>query len=151
MSQPFQNQEYIVESILNKRVNSRGLSEYLIKWEDYPAEDSTWEPAENVQAVKTLLDQFENNWAKKQKEEKEKEIINSIMDNLNDSIPMKILSVKLKNDEICCFSEFEQESNGITRDPCYIPSKFLREFFPQLLIDFYESKIWFVNNRKGKH
>lgn len=147
MSKSIQTQEYIVEAILDKRINSRGLPEYLIKWEDYPEEDSTWEPAENVQAVKSLMDLFEKNLAKKEKEQKEKEVVNIIWEILQESVPARIVSVKLRNDEICCFCEFEQESNGITKDPCYIPSKFLKEFFPQILIDYYESKIWFVNRK----
>ncbi len=144
MSKSIQTQEYMVEAILDKRINNRGQPEYLIKWEDYPEEDSTWEPAENVQAVKSLLDQFE----KKEKEQKQKEAVKIIWDILQESVPAKILSVNLRNDEICCFCEFEQESNGITKDPCYIPSMFLKEFFPQILINYYESKVWFVNRKE---
>jgi len=148
MSHAFQNQEYIVETILDKRINSKGQNEYLIKWEDYSVEDSTWEPGENVQAVKSLLDQFEIKLAKKDKEQKEKEFTKLIWDSLQQSLPAKVLSIKLKNDEICCFCEFEQESTGITRDSCYIPSRFLKEFFPHILIDYYESKIWFVKKKE---
>jgi len=144
MSQTFPNQEYIVESILDKRINSKGEPEYLIKWEDYPIEDSTWEPKENVQGVGTLLEEFEKKLANKEKEKKDKDVINLIFEALQDSIPSKIISVRIKRDELHCLCEFEQESNGITRDPCYIPSKFLKEFFPKILIDYYESKIWFI-------
>ncbi len=141
-------QEYVVESILDKRFDSKGDAEYLIKWEDYPKEEATWEPSENVQCVKNLLEQFEKNLVKKQQEEKEKEISKIIFEHLQDSTPSKILSVKTRKNQIVCFCEFEQESTGITRDPCYIPSKFLKEHFPKILIDYYESKIWFIQRKE---
>ena len=40
---------FVIEAILKKRVVSiTGQVEYLIKWEGYPKEESTWEPAERL-------------------------------------------------------------------------------------------------------
>ncbi|EFN79319.1 Chromodomain Y-like protein [Harpegnathos saltator] len=64
------NEEYVVERILAKRLNTKKkCAEYLIKWEGYANEDNTWEPAENVAVCKNLLEEFERNLAK-QKEMK---------------------------------------------------------------------------------
>lgn len=38
---------YTVERILNKR-NHHGVTQYLLKWKDYPIKESTWEPVENI-------------------------------------------------------------------------------------------------------
>ncbi|XP_014475320.1 PREDICTED: serine-rich adhesin for platelets isoform X1 [Dinoponera quadriceps] len=59
------NEEYVVEKILAKRLNTKKkCAEYLIKWEGYAVEDNTWEPAENVAVCKNLLEEFERNLAK---------------------------------------------------------------------------------------
>lgn len=62
--------DYVVEKILAKRYNPRKkVHEYLLKWEGYPHEQNTWEPAENMNTCKHLLEEFERNLAK-QKEKK---------------------------------------------------------------------------------
>lgn len=53
--------DYIVEKILDKR-EKNGKTEYLLKWEGYVVNDSTWEPEENLNCDE-LLEKFE----KKQK------------------------------------------------------------------------------------
>ena len=60
---------YVVEAILNKRIE-KGAVEYLIKWKGYDkASDNTWEPEENCQCPE-LIEQFEKNWAQKEKDKK---------------------------------------------------------------------------------
>jgi hypothetical protein len=46
-----------VEGIKDSRLQ-RGKLEYLVKWKDYPQEESTWEPADNVKYAKRLVDNF---------------------------------------------------------------------------------------------
>jgi hypothetical protein len=52
--------EYMVEKVLNKRVTSDGIIEYLIKWDGYETEESTWEPAENLLNIKNLIKDYED-------------------------------------------------------------------------------------------
>lgn len=48
-------EEYIVEEIVAERENKRRRKhEYLVKWEGYPREDMTWEPAENLKDNKVF-------------------------------------------------------------------------------------------------
>lgn len=39
---------YVVERILNKRVLESGEIEYYLKWFGYSEDEATWEPEENV-------------------------------------------------------------------------------------------------------
>lgn len=53
-------EDYEVEKILEKRVVKKGKIEYLVKWKNFedPA-DYTWEPTNNLEAVRDLVDKFE--------------------------------------------------------------------------------------------
>ncbi|VVC86687.1 unnamed protein product [Leptidea sinapis] len=58
-------QEFVVEKILAKRFNPRKSQfEYLLKWEGYPHEQNTWEPVENMETCKHLLQAFEKQLAR---------------------------------------------------------------------------------------
>lgn len=46
--------EYIVDEIIGKRKKGSKV-EYLVKWQDYDDEDSTWEPIENLYNVWDLI------------------------------------------------------------------------------------------------
>ena len=50
---------YIVEKILDKKKEGNKVK-YLVKWEGYPIEQSTWEPEYNLQYVQGLIDEYEN-------------------------------------------------------------------------------------------
>merc|ERR1712168_1553008 len=46
--------EYVVEKILNHRLDSDGRKQYLLKWKGYPDEENTWEPSENLNCMKLI-------------------------------------------------------------------------------------------------
>ena len=48
---------YEVENILDKR-QSRGKTEYLIKWKGYSTSESTWEPLTNLKNIKEIIQKF---------------------------------------------------------------------------------------------
>uniref|UniRef100_A0A1B6CNB6 Chromo domain-containing protein n=1 Tax=Clastoptera arizonana TaxID=38151 RepID=A0A1B6CNB6_9HEMI len=53
-------EEFVVEKIVSRRYNSKKKQfEYLLKWEGYPSEQNTWEPAENMATCQHLLKAFE--------------------------------------------------------------------------------------------
>jgi len=53
-------EDYEVEKILEKRVVKKGKIEYMVQWKNFedPA-DYTWEPTNNLEAVRDLIDKFE--------------------------------------------------------------------------------------------
>eukprot|EP01098_Paradermamoeba_levis_P017335 TRINITY_DN993_c0_g4_i2.p1 TRINITY_DN993_c0_g4~~TRINITY_DN993_c0_g4_i2.p1 ORF type:complete len:299 (-),score=109.12 TRINITY_DN993_c0_g4_i2:167-1063(-) len=59
---------YIVEKILDKRKRN-GRVEYLLKWKEFPEEDSTWEKTENIFAPH-LIQSFEAEYEQKNKKKK---------------------------------------------------------------------------------
>jgi len=151
MTSKSQAKEFYVEAIIDKRVNLKGQEEYLVKWEDYSIEDATWEPLENILVLKPLLEQYEKSKANSlsgnnniQEDLQTEEILNFLNE---DQIPLKVLSIKRLENQLLCLCEFSESSTGIVPDPCYVLSAVLRERCPKLLIDFYESKIKFVNRK----
>ncbi len=63
-------EEYTVEAILEKRTNRKGKLEYLVKWENYPVSQSTWEPLEHLENSMDLIRDFEAKLAEGLKNEK---------------------------------------------------------------------------------
>ena len=53
-----------------------------------------------------------------------------------------------ENNEIICFVEFEQKSDGTIKENSWIPSSIIKKEFPKILIKFYETKIKFVVDNK---
>jgi len=51
---------YVVEKILDKRIDENGQTEYFLKWFGYDDDDATWEPEENV-FCKDLIELYERN------------------------------------------------------------------------------------------
>lgn len=60
---------YVVEKILGKRTKNSKV-EYLVKWENYPHSDNTWEPLVNLESVMFLIDEYESNQNKIKKGKK---------------------------------------------------------------------------------
>ena len=52
--------EYEVEDLLDSRISrkGRGRLEYLVKWKNYPREDASWEPKENLTNAQEIVDEF---------------------------------------------------------------------------------------------
>jgi len=63
-----EEQDYIVEKILDKRIKSNKV-QYFLKWKGYPDTDNTWEPVDHLEDCKDLIREFEDKLKKKQEEQ----------------------------------------------------------------------------------
>ena len=61
-------EEYEVEKVIDaKQIGKKKKWHYLIKWKGYSASDNSWEPEDNVQGSKELLEEF---WKRNPKQRK---------------------------------------------------------------------------------
>ena len=63
---------YEVEKILKRRASPAGF-EYLVKWENFPASEATWEPEDHLDNVKWLIESFNLATSKEKDDQKRKE------------------------------------------------------------------------------
>lgn len=61
-----QEEEFVVEKIIDVRINDKGKKEYLLKWIGYSDSENTWEPEENLDCP-GLIQAFEAEKGKKRK------------------------------------------------------------------------------------
>ena len=52
------DEEYLVEKVIEKRITAKGNIEYLIKWEGYDEKENSWEPIENL-GCEDLIQEYE--------------------------------------------------------------------------------------------
>lgn len=56
--------EYVVEKIIDKRVTKKGKVEYLLKWKGYSARYNTWEPEKNLEGCLRMKSEFDKQYEK---------------------------------------------------------------------------------------
>jgi len=61
-------EEYQVETILDKKIGQSGQSLYYIKWMGWPESANTWEPVGSLDGCEEVLKEFEVRWLQQQKE-----------------------------------------------------------------------------------
>ncbi|XP_017475763.1 PREDICTED: heterochromatin protein 1-like [Rhagoletis zephyria] len=59
---------FLVEKILDKRINDRGVVEYYLKWRNFPSGQNSWEPVDNLSCV-SLIKKFEKSLQEEHKDQ----------------------------------------------------------------------------------
>jgi hypothetical protein len=157
---------YNVEKILDKK-KYKNVWKYKVKWEGYSIDECTWEPIENLDNCKNLVEEFEKNLKEKANKKKrnneaeEKNIVdegNIIQENvdrivetefegnLDENEPIKIENAKILDTEaieLNCYVSWYKDKNGKTPKNTWISSHIIRRKNPELLLKYYESRIIF--------
>ncbi|XP_029403328.1 chromodomain Y-like protein isoform X1 [Mus pahari] len=68
VSPAVQDAETQVESIVDKRKNKKGKTEYLVRWKGYDSEDDTWEPEQHLVNCEEYIHDFNRRHSERQKE-----------------------------------------------------------------------------------
>jgi hypothetical protein len=166
--------EYIVEEILDRRIY-KGVLQYLVKWEGYPLDQSTWEPIKNFTNSYKLVEDYDKRFLQNLGYEKEKKVLdngikeyyyteknqqkiyntiskcieeNILEASVNNDCPLEISSPKILNGKLCFLVKWDNRKEGMNPEPSYIYSTYLKEHFPMVLIKYYETKGKFLKKDK---
>ncbi|KAL1500826.1 hypothetical protein ABEB36_006261 [Hypothenemus hampei] len=147
-------EEYVVEKIIDSRINERGVKEYFLKWIGYDDKDNTWEPEENLDCP-GLIEAFEAERAKKKETEgKKRKLSTSGPEKENKNVKVKKSEEKkcmgfdrgLEPDTIIGATDspgqlmFLMKWQG-TDEADLVPAKQANIRCPQVVIKFYEGRL----------
>ena len=117
--------------ILKKGEDNDGNIFYKIKWKDFPKEEASFEPIENLKLVQNDIKEYDLNY------------LLSIRD--IEISPIKVNFIKKFNKKTYCnvlFERYNQEKNGNNKQPfianLYIPYAKFKSTYPRLLINYFE-------------
>lgn len=172
--------EFTVEKILGKRITPDGQLEYYLKWLGYPDSENTWEPVENLDCTELIeeferKDKLAKEEAEKERKKKKKnehlerkkaksssggENVNGVRKDSNEEpevpysvsesdfnkhTPKEILGVTNVGGALKFLMKWEGTENAT-----FVLAKEANVVCPQLVIDFYESKLKFIENDRKK-
>lgn len=147
-----EEEEYIVEKILNKRV-IEGKLEYYLKWKGYPDSENTWEPVENLDCPE-MIKAFEENFKKKKTEgaPDKKRKLNGTSEDSGGPVakkkeerprgfdrglePDKIIGATDSSGELMFLIKWKESDEADL-----VPAKTANEKCPQIVIKFYEERL----------
>lgn len=134
MGKPKKRTYYEVEKIIDKRFNTYGLIEYLVKWKGYPSEQSTWEPKRNLVHLNSMIKEFETGIGEKKVKEMKK---GTMKGNMPD-IPKKVIKIKKIKKIRYCKIKWKKRKNNELPTPSYVKYDIIKDQFPVLLLEFIE-------------
>ena len=147
------NKIYYVEKIINKKIENNKTI-YLVKWKDYSSKYNTWEPEENLQEAKELIHEFNTknknpsgSFLKMKRNSSKHKIKNkpkSLSFKLDPSI-ISVLALKQEDNKLIALCEKkDKKGNKINVE---MTTEELKKCNPLSLINFYESKIIFIEKK----
>ncbi|XP_063929711.1 chromobox protein homolog 3-like [Zophobas morio] len=145
-------EEYVVEKIIDSRINAHGVKEYFLKWIGYDDKDNTWEPEENLDCP-GLIAAFEAERVAKEKERSKKrkasgtptqELKGTKRKNEEKKVhgfdrglePEKIIGATDSSGQLMFLMKWEG-----TDEADLVPAKQANVKCPQVVIRFYEERL----------
>ncbi|VDN05213.1 unnamed protein product [Thelazia callipaeda] len=130
----FQNEEYVVEKILDRRVRN-GITEYFLSWKGFPSSDNTWEPEQNLDCP-DLIQAFENK-QRLAREQKKAKVIEKPARGFERGLEAeRIIGATNYNGELELLIKWKGSDKADL-----VPAKIVNERCPQIVIKFYEEHI----------
>ena len=91
------NDYFDVERIITRKYKG-DKKYYLIKWEGYPLKDCSWEPATNLENIKIMVENFDNNYPNSIKKRLLKKYFRLIHGNKRNKNKLKLKKYSQKKD-----------------------------------------------------
>lgn len=168
---------YIVERIIRHRVGKSGL-EYFVKWQHYPSKQNSWIPAAYfyspnlVDAYHKRINAIQNTPKTKMaspQQNSEAKAVEIVMEYSAGESPIFVsllpheryepggiltrmidLNIRRDNNERVALIEWRKEtSNHSSYLREYVPIDWMHINYPQMVIKFYEDRVFFRNKRNG--
>lgn len=146
-----EDEYFTIEKILDKKFcTSEKCWLYLIKWEDYPSEENTWEPQENLESCPGVLEEFNKHWEnslsskrkstnspKPSKKPKPTQITKGcVRPQLGSDKPAKIIGCRVFQGKVFFALMFKQRENGELPIAGVYSKADLVKFAPALLANY---------------
>ena len=138
--------EYLVEKIVNKKVRE-GKVFFLVKWENYPEMEYTWEPESKLENLKELIKEYEDE--NEFKSSNDKSVI--ILQNNQKSVPpegsleidrpKEIRRMKIIRGELFMKVKWFPRVSGLIPRQSLIKYDAIRNVYPLIVLEFLERKI----------
>ena len=119
------------DSILKKGEDDQGNIYYKIKWKDLPKEEASFEPIENLSAIKNEMKEYDTNYFLSIKEIEVNPIKVNFIKKFDGQLFCNVLFEKIDKNE-------KNESNKPFIANLYIKYNNLRKVYPKLLINYFE-------------
>jgi len=138
--------EYIVEKIVNKKVRE-GKVFYLVKWQNYPETEYTWESELKLENLKELIKEYEEENELKSSIDK---TINVLKNNpksfppegsLEIDRPKEIRRLKIIRGELFMKVKWFPRVSGLIPKKSLIKYDAIRNVYPLIVLKFLERKI----------
>uniref|UniRef100_F1KZU5 Heterochromatin protein 1 n=2 Tax=Ascaris TaxID=6251 RepID=F1KZU5_ASCSU len=129
-----EEQEYIVEKIIDKRIRN-GAVEYFLSWKGFPPSENTWEPEANLDCP-NLIQAFEMQ-EKRARDDKRKRSDNQNCRGFDRGLePERIIGATNTSGELTMLIKWKG-----CEEADLVPAKLANERCPHLVIKFYEDHI----------
>ena len=125
---------YDVEDIVGKRINC-GIVEYLVKWFNYPSEQNTWEPIENLDGSQEIIAEYEAKHGGEQVEQLEEIEPGNGFE--QEWIPLKVFGATKRPKDNRLMVMIRWKGNKSTFEFADVANNKI----PQMVIKYYEQRI----------
>lgn len=127
-------EEYVVERIVDKRVRA-GVTEYFLKWKNYPDADNTWEPVDNLDCP-ALIAEFEKTLIKSKSRPAAEKKKSGRTTKKQVQEPEKIIGATDASGELMFLMKWKD-----SEEADLVPASVANVKWPAVVIAFYEKRL----------